>query len=141
MLKIDLNRVPGTYGAGNAIYRRCFFQFFLVCSEQFIPENKYLPEILIKVFFIDGMMYPVMRWRYDDFLEDAHFIDMLRVIPELSKQVQGTNRGNNYCGNTNQCCRNKQEGKWIDKHRYALPQRTCKVEILAAMVNDMKVPE
>ena len=72
-------------GLCNSVHRRYVRQFFLESSKEFIPENKYLTKVFIKVFFVDGMMHPVMRWCNNDFFEEAHVADMLRMIPELRK--------------------------------------------------------
>src|SRR5688572_25747897 len=51
-----------------------------------------------------------------------------------------------YCSNhfiwySEQCGRNQQESKRVYKHADALPQCTGQVKVLAAVMNDMKVPE
>ncbi|MND07236.1 hypothetical protein D3C83_290950 [compost metagenome] len=46
----------------------------------------------------------------------SHLIDMLGVIPELREQVQGTNCGDHFGGNTQHRGGEEQEIKWVDEH-------------------------
>ena len=105
MYKIYFYRVPGAYGAGNAIHGFYMGQFLLVRTKQFIPEYKNLPIVFINVLLIDGMVYTMMRRRYDNLFQPTHFIDVLCVIPELRKQVKRRHDANHFCRHTQQCCR------------------------------------
>jgi hypothetical protein len=105
MLEIDLDRVPGSHRSSNSIYGWNFGQFFLKSSKPFIPEDKYLAEILVHILRVNCMMNPVMRRSHNDLLQKSHFINVLSMIPELRKQVKRSNNFNHLPGNAKYRCR------------------------------------
>jgi len=68
VLKIDLDWVPRSNRMRDAIDRRNVFALFLETAKQLVPYNENLRIVFIDVLWIDGMVNPVMRWCYNDFL-------------------------------------------------------------------------
>jgi len=78
---------------------------------------------------------------YDDILQPAHFTDMPGMIPELRKEVNRSQDRYYLIWHPQNCRRDKQQGEITKEIRHWLPQGTGQVKLLAAVVDDMLVPE
>jgi hypothetical protein len=63
------------------------------------------------------------------------------MVPELNEQVKRCNNGNHIARYAQQGCWQQEEREQFEKYRNALTQGTSQVELLAAVVNDMGIPE
>ena len=141
MLKIDLDRIPGPHRTCDAIDGRDVIQLLLECPKQLIPEDENLAVVLIDVFWIDGMMDPMMGWRDDDMFQPPELADMLRVIPELRKEVKRCHRGNDGLRYTQDGRGQQEESEYPKEDRDALTKGTGQIILLTAVMDDVVVPE
>ena len=97
MHEVNFDWIPGLHGTSDPIHRRNIFPLLLKGSKPFVPEDKDLTIILVQVFWVDRVVYPVMGRSNNDFFENAHGADVLRMVPKLRKKVEwGYN--SNYLG-------------------------------------------
>ena len=106
MLKIDADRIPSSGWSRDSIHWRNAIAFLLKGSKEFVPDDENLRIISVDVLWINRMVYTVVRWGYNNFFQYPHSADVLRMVPELDKQVKRGDYCNHVCGNTEQCSRN-----------------------------------
>jgi hypothetical protein len=66
---------------------------------------------------------------------------MAGMVPELRKEMQGCDNGNHLCRNTQEGGRQEEESEDAKENGDALTQCTGKIEFLAAVVDDVVIPE
>lgn len=120
---------------------RAFF-FLLESAEQPVPYDKDPGMVLIQVFEIDGMMYPVMGWGIENkFYRTGKSPDGLRMDPELIDQADRLHH---------------QDDQWMEaQQRHPAPEKKGAGEIarpglsqggrqvisFGGMMHDMRSPE
>jgi hypothetical protein len=85
-VEIQIKRVVTFNRNGNAIPR--LFIFFLESPEQPVPDNEHDAVITIEIFFITGMMDPVMRRGYENKFNDPGELPYIfGMDPELVRGI------------------------------------------------------
>ena len=71
------------YAIPRYLYTRKYAQFFIVLLLSILSIG--IITRLIDIFFVDGMVHPVMRRGHNNFFQKTHPVDMPGMIPELGK--------------------------------------------------------
>ena len=141
MFEIYKKWIPGFDRPFDAINGLYFREFFLICAKKFIPKNKHLAKVFVEVYVVHSMMHPVMWGGDDDLLKKAHSFDKSSMIPELHEELYRGYDSDHYGWYTEQCHGEKEDGKIAYKVREALTKSTSEIELLAAVMDDVTVPE
>ncbi len=141
MLEVDPDRIPRAGRPRDAVDRRHVVQLFLEGSEQAVPPGENLSQVLVEIFRIDGVVHAVLRRRDDHVLEQAELGHVLRVIPELQKKVNRSDQVDHFGRHARDGRRDQKQRIDADDVGDRLPQRAGQVELFAAVVDDVVVPE
>ena len=141
MLKVDEEGIPGMRWSLYAIHGYFFFKLILICPEQFVPNNKNLRIIFVEVYRINSVMDSMMTGRYNNLFQKTHGANMLRMVPELSKEVNRCDQSKNLSWDAN-----KGQGQVKDRNKgeyltNGLPQGTGKIKLLTAVVYKVSIPQ
>ena len=74
--------------------------FFGKSAKEFIPNDEEAPVIFVDVFFVAGVVHPVVRRSDDDFFQKAELPDRAGVCEERISPVDSQNAQNHFCRKT-----------------------------------------